>query len=136
MESVLRRWPSALGLTASALLPVFVADREVVATSVGVAALCYLAAAAFDRRWVAWATVAGGSLAVVASGLLEVPWWAGVAVVAAALVVVGVVMRVPRPVLTLQTAAMVAYGGVAVATLFAAPRLGLALVGVALAIVQ
>lgn len=43
---VLRRWPAVLGLAAAILSLAIGASRDGVATTVGVAALCYLAAAA------------------------------------------------------------------------------------------
>jgi hypothetical protein len=66
-QALLHRWPSALGLAAAALLLALGPDTETIATAVGVAALCYLGAAALDRRWVAWAGCAAFSLVVVAS---------------------------------------------------------------------
>lgn len=52
--------------------------------------------------------------------------------VALALVVAGLLLRVSRSPLTAQTAALIGYGGVAVAALFLAPGVGLVLAGVAL----
>jgi hypothetical protein len=57
----------------------------------------------------------------------------GVAVVALVLVVAGPLGRAPRLVLTTQTAALLGYGGLAVAALYIAPRIGMAMAGVALA---
>jgi hypothetical protein len=132
-QSVLHRWPSALGLAAAALVLATAADRETVAITVSVAALCYLGAAALDRPWIAWAGIVGGSLVLFASGWIGLPWWAGIGIAALALVIVGLLGRVPRPTLTAQTAALIGYAGLAVAALFIAPRIGLALAGVALA---
>ncbi|MEV0719823.1 hypothetical protein, partial [Asanoa sp. NPDC050611] len=108
-------------------------DADGVATVVATAVLCYLAAAALKRRWVAWAGCLVFPTVIVASRLAGVTWWAVVAAVAAALVVVGLAIRAPRPPLSAQTLALVGYGGVAVVALFLAPRAGLALAGVALA---
>jgi hypothetical protein len=58
---------------------------------------------------------------------------AGIGVAAIVLVVFGLVRRIPRSALTAQTAALAGYGGLAGVALFFAPRLGLALAGVALA---
>jgi hypothetical protein len=131
-QGVLRRWPSALGLAVAALQLAFGPDTETVATVIGVAVLCYLAAAALDRRWVAWAGVIVFSLVVVASQWIGLAWWAVGGIVALALVAAGLLLGVPRPPLTAQTVALIAYGGVAVAALFLAPRVGLVLAGVAL----
>jgi hypothetical protein len=131
-QGVLRRWPSALGLAVAALQLALDPDTETVATVIGVAALCYLAAAALDRRWVAWAGCVVFTLVVVAGEAIGLAWWAVGGVLALALVVAGLLLGVPRPPLTAQTAALIAYGGVAVAALFLAPRVGLVLAGVAL----
>jgi hypothetical protein len=132
-QGILHRWPSALGLAVAALQLASGPDTDTVATTIGVAVVCYLAAAALNRRWVAWAGVVVVSLMVVASQAVGLAWWAVGGIVALALVIAGLLLRVPRPPLTAQTAALIGYGGVAVAALFLAPRLGLALAGVALA---
>jgi hypothetical protein len=132
-QVILRRWPSALGLAVAALQLARDPDTETVATVIGVALLCYLGAAALDRRWVAWAGCVVFSLVLVASQVIGLAWWAVGGAVALALVVAGLLLRVPRPPLTAQTAALIGYGAVAVAALFLAPRAGLVLAGVALA---
>jgi hypothetical protein len=130
---VLHRWPSALGLVSAALQLAFGPDTETVATVIGVAVLCYLGAAALDRRWVAWAGCGIFPVVIVGSQVIEVTWWVVAGIVALALVVAGLFLHVPRPALTAQTAALIGYGGAAVATLYFAPRVGLALAGLALA---
>ena len=75
---------------------------------IGVAALCYLGAAALDRRWVAWAGCVVVSLVLVASQAIGLVWWAVGATLA--LVVAGLLLGVPRPPLTAQTAALIGYG--------------------------
>jgi hypothetical protein len=132
-QRILHRWPSALGLAFAALQLARDPDTETVATVIAVAALCYLGAAAFDRRWVAWAGCVVFSVVLVASQELGLAWWAVGGIVALALVVAGLLLGAPRPPLTAQTAALLGYGGVAVAALFLAPRAGLVLAGVALA---
>jgi hypothetical protein len=132
-QGILRRWPSALGLAVAALQLASGPDTETVATVIGVAVVCYLAAAALDRRWVAWAGCVVVSLVVVASQAVGVAWWVVSGIVALGLVVAGLLLGVPRQPLTAQTAALLGYGGVAVAALFLAPRVGLLLAGAALA---
>ncbi|MEX3105391.1 MULTISPECIES: hypothetical protein [unclassified Streptomyces] len=129
---LLHRWPAALGLAAAFLQLATGVEREPVAIVLCVAALCYLGAAALDRPWIAWAGIAGGSAVVVAGEVAGLVWWGGVGVAALALVAVGLVTGVSRPVLTAQTVALLGYGCLAVSALFLAPRLGLALAGVAL----
>jgi hypothetical protein len=126
------RWPSALGLTLAVLQLAMNPDTETVGTVIAVAVLCYLGAAALDRRWVAWAGCAVFPAVVIGSQLAGLAWWVTVGVVALVLVVAGLVLGVPRWPLTAQTAALVGYGGVAVAALFLAPRIGLVLAGLAL----
>jgi hypothetical protein len=131
--AVLHRWPSALGLAIAAVQLASDPDTETIATVIGVAVLCYLGAAALNRRWVAWAGCAVFGAVVIASQMIGLTWWAVTGVVALALVIAGILLRVPRPPLTAQTAALIGYGGVAVAALFLAPRVGLVLAGAALA---
>jgi hypothetical protein len=69
----------------------------------------------------------------VAGDLAGLPWWVAVGIVAAGLVAIGLVIRAPRPALTAQTAALLGFGGLAVAALFLAPRAGMVLAGLALA---
>lgn len=131
--AVLRHWPTALGLGAVAAQFATGVGRESLSVVVCVACLCYLAAAASGRPWVAWPAIVGGSLVVVAAELAGLPWWSGVAGTALVLVVLGLVTRVPRPALTAQTVAMAGYGAVALVALAVAPRIGLALAGLGLA---
>lgn len=130
---VLRRWPSAVGLLTAVAALVLVHDRETAAISVGVATLCYLGAAALDRRWVAWAGIVVGSVLVPVGELVGLRWWGAFGIVAAALVVIGLVLGVPRRPLTAQAVAMAGYGVLAVTALFVAPTAGLVLAGVVLA---
>jgi hypothetical protein len=132
-QAVLHRWPSALGLAIAAVQLRSDPDTDTIATVIGVAVLCYLGAAALNRRWVAWAGCVVFGAVVVASQVIGLTWWAATGVVALALVITGFLLRVPRPPLTAQTAALIGYGGVAVAALFFAPRVGLVLAGAALA---
>jgi hypothetical protein len=130
---ILRRWPSAAGLAAAAAVLVLVHDRETAAITVCVATLCYLGAAALDRRWIAWVGVVAGSLIVPIAMLIGLPWWLLIGVVAAALVVIGLFVGVPRRPLTAQAVAMAVYGLLAVTALLVAPSAGLVLVGAVLA---
>jgi hypothetical protein len=130
---LLHRWPSALGLLAVVAALATGADRESVAITLAVAALCYLGAAALNRPWIAWATIVGGSLVVTVGALTGLAWWGAIGIAAAALLVTGLVSGVPRPPLTAQTAALLGFGGLAVAAVFLAPRAGMVLAGLALA---
>ncbi|GAA4288202.1 hypothetical protein [Georgenia daeguensis] len=128
------RWPAVVGLAAAALVLVGTPDREVPALVVGVAALCYLGAAALGRPWVAWALVPALAALVTVAELLGVAWWAAVAGAAVVLLVAGVLRGAPRAPLSAQSAALLGFGGLAaVALLLDAPRIGLALAGLTLA---
>jgi hypothetical protein len=134
LSAVLHRWPAALGVLLAVENLVTDVDRDTLAVVVGVAVVCYLAAAALDRRWVSWAAIAGAGLVIPASELTGVPWWVGIGLLGLALVVAGLILRVPRPPLTAQAAALLGYGGLAVATLFVVPTTaGLLLAGLVLA---
>jgi hypothetical protein len=127
-------WPAAVGLAAAAVVVATDPNTESIVTAISVALLCYLAAAAFDRRWVAWAGCLAFAPVVLPSQVVGLAWWVVPGIVALALVVTGLLLRVPRPPLAAQTAALIGYGGVAIAVLLLAPpRLGLALAGVAVA---
>lgn len=99
-------------------------------TAVGIATLCYVAAAATGIRWMSWAWAGIGTVLVFAAELLDLERWIVLAAVGAALVVVGLVLR-PR-VTVPQAVAMIAYFGIAIVALFLAPRIGLAIAGAAL----
>lgn len=136
--SLLRRpvwghWPAVLGLTAATFQILTGVATDAVALTVAVAASCYLAAAAFGLRWIAWANILAGSIVVTLSEMAGVPWWLGLSVFAAVLVLVGLLRRTPVRPLTAEGLAMIGFGGVAVAAALISPRLGLALAGVALA---
>ena len=130
---VLGHWPSVLGLAAATFQIVTGVTTDAVAITVAVAASCYLAAAALGLRWIAWAGVLTGTIVVILSEIAGIAWWAGLAVYAAVLVLVGFQRRIPVRALTAQSLAMLGFGGVAVVALLVSPRLGLALAGVALA---
>ncbi|MBO4206388.1 hypothetical protein [Micromonospora echinofusca] len=130
---LLHRWPSALGLAAAVLSLASGVNRESGAITVVVASLCYLGAAAFNRPWVGWAGILGGSIVIVASELAGLPWWAGAGITSLVLIVAGVAVRAPRVPLAAQALALAVYGGLAVVTLFLSPRVGLAMAGAVLA---
>lgn len=110
--------------------PAETTTAAVPATAVGVAAVCYLAAAATGRRWVGWAMVPVAS----AAPFLEyagVPRWASFGALGLAFLAYGLARR--RPTTVAQAVAMVAYYGVAVAAVALPPRAGLAVAALALA---
>jgi hypothetical protein len=106
-------------------------DATVPMTAVGIASLCYLAAAVTGLRWMSWAWAGFGTVLVFAAEVFDVQRWAVLALAGAVLVVIGIVRR--RSVTWPQTIAMIGYFGIAVVALLLAPRVGLALAGPALA---
>ncbi|WP_328531051.1 hypothetical protein OG984_07975 [Nocardioides sp. NBC_00368] len=126
-------WSAALGLAAATFQIVTGVATEAVALTVAVAASCYLAAAAFGLRWIAWACILVGSIVAILSELAGAPWWLGLAVFAAVLVVVGLLRRTSVGWLSAEGFAMVGFGGLAVTAVLISPRFGLAVAGIALA---
>jgi hypothetical protein len=100
-------------------------------TAVGIAALCYLAAAATGIRWMAWLFAGVGTVLVFGAELLDLPRWVVLAAAGAVFAVIGLVRR--AAVTTPQLLAMIGYFGIAVLALALEPRGGLALAGLALA---
>lgn len=132
-RAVVARWPAALGLgVAVLLLAIGVADRTTLAIGVSAAALCYVAAAALGRPWVAWVSILGTSLVVVASEVAGIPWWAGIGLTALVLLGIGVARGAARPTLP-QASALLAYGSLAVVALAVDPGVGLVVAGLTLA---
>lgn len=131
-HAVLSRWPTALGVVSAAGLLLTGADRETVAVVIVVATTCYLAAAALDRPWVAWAAIPAGAVVIAAGLLAGAPPWVSLGVAALVLVVVGLLGRASRPTLGAQATAMLLYGGLAVAAIAIAPGVGLVLAASAL----
>ena len=126
------RWPVAVGLLGAAFVAIFSPDRVTITISLLVALTCYLAAAALGVRWVAWAAIPVASALVVAGGLADIePWYvfAGASIV---LVLIGLLRRASRTALAAQSLAMVAYGGIAVASLTLGPVAGAVLASLAL----
>ncbi|MFI9485207.1 hypothetical protein ACIG47_02345 [Promicromonospora sp. NPDC052451] len=101
------------------------------ATAVGVAALCYLAAAVTGVRWTAWLVALLASAIPVASELLDTPRW--IAFTLVGVVLTGIGLARGRRATWVQAAAMAGFFGAATAALFLEPRTGLALAGLALA---
>ena len=109
------------------------ADREAVAIVVSAATLCYLAAAALGRPWIAWVGIVGASLLVVVGELFGLVWWQVLGVTAAVLVGIGLVNRERRRPLTAQAVAVLGFGGLAVVATALSPGVGLVLAGAVLA---
>lgn len=128
-----QHWPSLLGL-AIATSQVFIGvDVEGTAITVAAAASCYVAAAALDRRWIAWAGIGFATAVVVASELVAVAWWVGLTAYATLLMLIGLARGAHDRMLAQQSAAMICFGGLAVIAILVSPRLGLFLAGCALA---
>ena len=130
--ALLRRWPIAVGLLAAGLAFLAGGDRETVITALFVALACYLAAAALDRPWVAWAAVPIASAAVTAGQFLDIDPWFVIGGASVVLLLVGLLRRASQPALTAQSLAMLGYGGAAVLGLAFSPVVGAVLASLAL----
>ncbi|MDN5918771.1 MAG: hypothetical protein L0I76_27380 [Pseudonocardia sp.] len=132
VRALLRRWPTVVGLLAALAAFLGGADRTTLGIAVAIAATCYLAASALERPWAAWAAIPGCGLAVVVGRLLGADPLTTLAVIAVALVVVGLITRASRAALSAEATALLAYGGLTVIALAIAPTVGLVLVAVTL----
>ncbi len=130
-RSVLRRWPAALGLASAVTVAGSAANRDSAVDVVCVAVVCYLGAAALGRPWVAWAAIPASAGLIALGGLVDLAPWTTLGLASVALVAVGLRLG-SRPALAAETAALVAYGGVAVSALALAPRAGAVVAGLAL----
>ncbi|MDG6106173.1 hypothetical protein Daura_20390 [Dactylosporangium aurantiacum] len=127
------RWPAAVGLVAAAAVLVTVADRETAVTCVWVAVLCYLAAAALDRPWMAWAAIPAASVVIAVGEITRVGRWVLLGGAAVVLVVVGLAAGAPRRQVFVQFVAGIVYAGLALAALAFGPDTGLVVAGLVLA---
>jgi hypothetical protein len=133
-DRILHRWPSALGLAAAVLLlATGAAEVATLAIAAPAAALCYLAAAALGRPWVAWVSIPAASLVVIAGEMLHLTWWAALGLAGLVLLLIGLLRGAPRPALSAQTAALVGFGVAGVVALALAPRAAVLVAGLALA---
>jgi len=127
-------WPIALAVLVAAATAYGLTDGRDVAPVVAASGLVYLAAAATQRRWAAWAAF-GIAFALITldkfADLDAMPW---LLVLAGVLVIVGPAsLRThPRWALPLQTAAMLVLGATAVLALQLDPTVGGLLVAAAL----
>ncbi|MGD9528978.1 hypothetical protein [Pseudonocardia sp.] len=130
---VLQRWPAALGVGCAVALLALGADRETVATCVIAAAICYLAAAALGRPWVAWAAIPATFVVGAIGAPFGAPPWLSIAMSGVLLLVAGLVGQASRVALRAQTGALLVYGAAAVLGLLVSPAVGLVIVGLTLA---
>lgn len=93
------------------------------ATAVGVAVLCYLAAAATRTRWIAWVGVPVFSGVAFAGLLGFLPWWVLFVLAGVVLLVAGTAAGAGQAAAT-QAAAMLGFFGLAIVALHLAPRAG------------
>jgi hypothetical protein len=128
---ILRHWPAAVGLLGAAVAAAS-PDRETVIIGLLVALACYLGAAAFGVRWVAWAAIPIASALVVAAALVGIAPWFVLVGVSVVLVIVGLVLSASRTDLVTQALAMVGYGGAGLLALALGPVAGAVLASLVL----
>jgi hypothetical protein len=128
-----RRWPTAAGLAVAIAVLFTVADRETAVTCVWAAVLCYLAAAALDRPWMAWVAVPASSVVIAAGEISGVGRWVPLGAAAAVLAAVAVLAGAPRRQVAAQFAGGIVYAGLALAALALDPDAGLVVAGLVLA---
>ena len=133
VRGALRHWPIAVGLVAAAASLASGAGREGVLITLMIACLCYAAAAATGRPWVSWAAIPAGTAVVVASEVAGAPWWAGLLVVSAAIVMLGCLVEARRPLVLRQAVALAAGGSAVLVALALSPTAALVVGGLALA---
>jgi hypothetical protein len=126
------RWPAVVGLLGAAFVAIVSPDRDTVIISLFVALACYVAAAAFGLRWVAWAAIPIASALVVAGRLVEIGPWFVLGGVSAVLVITGLALAASRTALAAQSFAMIAYGGVGLIALTLGPVTGAVLASLVL----
>jgi hypothetical protein len=132
-STVLRRWPTAVGLASAALILALGADPEVLAIVVLIATSCYLAAAALDRPWISWAWLPLGGVIVSGSERVGLPWLVTTGVAALVLLTAGLVTRAPGGHLAAQALALAGFGALAGAAMLVTPRVGVVMAGLVLA---
>ena len=130
-SAIWRRWPAAVGLLGAAFVAIVSPDRETVVISLLVALACYLAAAAFRVRWVAWAAIPVASALVTVGAFIGIDPWLMLGGASVVLIVVGLVLRASRTALAAQSLAM-AYGGVGLVALTLGPVAGAVLASLVL----
>ncbi|MEU0556950.1 hypothetical protein [Dactylosporangium sp. NPDC006015] len=128
-----RRWPTAVGLAAATAVLLTVADRETAVTCVWVAALCYVAAAALHRPWMAWVAVPAGSVVIAVGEIAGTGRWVLLGATAAVLAAGALIVGGPRRQVVTQSVAGVVYGGLGLAALTLDPNAGLVAAGLVLA---
>jgi hypothetical protein len=123
-SAIWHHWPAAVGLLGAAFVAIVSPDRETVVISLLVALVCYLAAAAFKVRWVAWAAIPIASALVTAGAFIGIDPWLMLGGASVLLIVVGLALRASRTALAAQSLAMAAYGGMGLIALTLGPVAG------------
>ena len=134
-ETVMHRWPTAVGVAVAALTAFDLQDGRELAALTVLMPLVYLGAAVLDRRWSAWVVLLAGIavLTLVPSTPQVVPS-VGFLVAALVFLALGVARgqwRKPGG-LPLQTVGMLAFGSIVLVALYVEPVLGGVLVAIGL----
>ena len=120
------RWPTALAIAFAFLVAYDLEDGSTLYFILLISALCYLAAAALNRRRVPWAVLLLSIPAVAAMRMLGIEPAVGLLVAAVIFLGLGVTRwREQAPWgMPLQTSGMFAFGALALAVMFVEPDLG------------
>jgi hypothetical protein len=127
-------WPIALAVLVAAATAYGLTDGRDVAPVVAASGLVYLAAAATQRRWAAWAAFGIAFVLITLDKFADLDAMPWLLVLAGVLVLVGPASRRAHPwwALPLQTAAMLVLGATALLALQLEPTVGGLLVAAAL----
>lgn len=134
LRVLLKRWPTFLAILFAVTVAYGLEEGGSLYFGLFIMQLCYLAAAALDRRGAAWVVLLVSVPAVIATMALNVEPTVGLLLAAVLFLGLGVTRWRKQGSwgMPLQTAGMFAFGGLSVAVLFVSPALGSYLVAAGL----
>jgi hypothetical protein len=135
MQTLVRRWPTALGILVAALTAYGLSEGAELAPILALSGLIYLGAAALERQSAAWPIFAVTFVILTVVKVLDLPGATWVFLgVAAVFIAYGLIRGITRPPggFPLQAVAMVVLGVIAAVTVLAGGTLGAVLVALGL----